>query len=235
MSIPKNLLLLKETMNIEIEITLRCNASCMNCNRFCNMIDLGIDYSDSDMGMEDIKKFIEAVKNHGDIFRVTIIGGEPTLNKNFNEICAQMKKELFDTGIIKDLVVSSNGINTFKTDIQNVRISVTSEKHQKHICHLMAPCDTNQERIENYSCAVINQCGIAYNKYGIYPCGPGGALVRLFKLKNLTKSSLPKGIRDFGDLEEMCKRCQMSAKTYLLERENNRIISKSFQEIINGL
>lgn len=65
---------------LDLQIILRCNAKCLNCIEFCNMKHLtGLDYSDSDMTLDQIDKFISNIKefNKPVIENLYITGGEP--------------------------------------------------------------------------------------------------------------------------------------------------------------
>ena len=91
-------------MNIEFDVTLQCNFSCLNCNRHSNFNDLksphsdkqvGLDYyENTDISIEKTMKFIDDVKKNGTVERIHLIGGEPLVHPQMDKICDLMREEL---------------------------------------------------------------------------------------------------------------------------------------------
>ena len=105
-------------MNIEFDVTLKCNFSCLNCNRHSNFNDLhssitgdkkvGINvYENTDVPIDKIKKFIEEVKENGIVERIHLIGGEPMVHPHMDKICDLMREELWGK-YVKEILIISN-------------------------------------------------------------------------------------------------------------------------------
>tara|TARA_Y100000034_G_scaffold126203_1_gene177091 strand:- start:481 stop:1572 length:1092 start_codon:yes stop_codon:yes gene_type:complete len=107
-------------MNIEFDVTLQCNFSCVNCNRHSNFNDLsspltggkdnsvGLDlYERTDITIEQTKKFIEEVKENGTIERIHLIGGEPLVHPQMDKICDLMREELWGEYVREILIISN--------------------------------------------------------------------------------------------------------------------------------
>ena len=105
-------------MNIEFDVTLQCNFSCLNCNRHSNFNDLhssitgdkrvGINvYEDTDVPIDKIKKFIEEVKENGTVERIHLIGGEPMVHPHMDKICDLMREELWGKHVKEILIISN--------------------------------------------------------------------------------------------------------------------------------
>ena len=84
---------------IEFYITNVCNLTCRGCNRFNNYNFKGHQYWD------DHAREIEAWSTRLDIQRITIIGGEPTLNPDLEKWVSNLRR-LWPTSLI---MVQTNG------------------------------------------------------------------------------------------------------------------------------
>lgn len=226
-------------MNIEIDITLRCNLSCLNCNRHCNMGDLGIEYSNSDMTIEQIYKFISQVKNGPTLVEnVRLTGGEPLLHPQVIKISRLLKEELLDQKRIKSLEILTNTTLKVPEEILNMKdIRVFNyippdKKKVRHRCMFVAPKDTGQMKTK---CNMPWRAGIVLSKYGYTPCGGGSAIVRLFGFFDLIKYELPRGENDFGDKTKLCELCQVCAVNEIKESEYGRLISPSFENALKKI
>jgi len=216
-------------LNIELEITLRCNASCPQCSRHCNIFS----YGHSDMTMEQINKFInEVVLSSVPVRKIMIIGGEPTVHPQFQEIVFSLYESLLKTRKIQMLKITTNSLREIPGDILSLPIGVTRSplSDKKHRCQFVAPRDTGQEI---QTCKAPDVCGIALNCYGYSPCGAGAAIIRLLNMKNLIHYKLPSGPGDFGDLTELCSLCQASAREPRIYGIDDCTPSRSFLEAID--
>ena len=188
---------------IELEITLRCNNYCPTCNRHCNVYDR---FADSDMTEEQLERFVRQVEDKGDVWdSVAIMGGEPTLHPLLKETTEKIWSRLVKTGLVKNLQIWTNGkipvdigdipiteLETHEEIVLNGTVHLVIADHDKKIHYqaLMAPIDTGQVRIR---CPKLAICGIALNAYGYWPCGPAGAMARLFAAPAGAKQDLPGG------------------------------------------
>lgn len=211
-------------MNVEFEITLRCNAACDSCSRHCHY---GMYDEASDVTMGQVSRFIEEVKGHPDIDMIHVMGGEPTLHPEFNTIVSMLKCTLLDTGKIKRLQIVSNGLIPIDPALGVGVCLSPPEKSARHRCMFVAPCDTGQELKD---CPVPQDCGISFGAYGYWPCGAGGAICRLFGFSMYHRMTIPKDERDFPYEMAMCAYCQAKAKMYLMCKDFGEIKSISFRK-----
>lgn len=218
-------------MNIELEITLRCNATCPSCSRHTHLSE----YKNSDMTLEQIDKFIQEVKNHNNIDLISVMGGEPTVHPFFEVIIFKLYEELLQKKYIKRLQIITNGKIEVSSSISKI-ISVIKYpqefKGNEHRCQFVAPIDTGQI-LKEYACDIPQVCGLGFNAYGCNPCGAGGAIARLFGLQKYIMYSLPKNVEEFGDLYDLCKYCQVKAQKYLYYKDYRDIQSISFRNMFN--
>ena len=210
-------------MNIEMEITLRCNAYCPSCSRHS---PYGLYDEASDVTIEQVDRFCAEVKGHGHIEYIWVMGGEPTLHPELGEILYKLQ------GLNVTVVLVSNGILPMPVYQQGEKLQYGVDlrppcKGQDHRCMLVAPYDTGQELKE---CPVPKDCGVSWGAYGWYPCGAGGAICRLFDIHHLRSASIPKSEHDFQHRMPMCIKCQAKAKTYMMCRDFGDIKSRSFCE-----
>jgi hypothetical protein len=84
---------------VEFYITNVCNLSCRGCNRFNDLNFKGHQYWD------DHAEEYEAWSKRLDLPRITIIGGEPTLNPDLEKWCANLRR-LWPNAVI---MIQTNG------------------------------------------------------------------------------------------------------------------------------
>lgn len=218
-------------MNIEFEITLRCNAKCPSCSRHCPYLDYD---RESDVTMGQLSRFMAEVKSYSEqhtrVDMIHIMGGEPTLHPLFGAIVSFIKDRLLSHGHIRRLQVVTNGIIPIDPKLEvPTTISRPEEKGPEHRCMLVAPCDTGQAL---KTCPVPYDCGVSFGAYGWWPCGAGGAICRLFGLEQYRRGTIPEDEDDFPDRNDMCKLCQAKAVKYMFVKEFGDITSRSFQDAL---
>lgn len=212
-------------MNIELEITLRCNRACPHCNRYCNLFDW-MPLNDTDMTLEQIDRFCSQVeRKRQKLGLICIIGGEPLLHPQIEEIISMLHQRLQRRPrLVRSIEMLTNGDRLRKIHpriLQHIKTRVCWEKGDFSNV-LVAPRDTNQAKRH---CPVASHCGIALNCWGYWPCGPACAIARLFGLRHLQRLELPDSIADFGDTDalgnipEVCNLCQWSAKHPTLAKD----------------
>lgn len=197
--------------NVELELTLRCDRKCQHCNRRVGVFD----YSDTDMTMEQVDKFCREVeKRKGTVKNISILGGEPLLHPQFEEVMAMVHDRLFWGR--NRITVATNGdllqrINPKAFDHAYIRVIHTKDKF---VSVDVAPRDTGQQRT---TCRIPRHCGIVCNVWGWWPCGQAQGICRLFSLREYQRMEMPECFEDFGPMDEcgnwsMCNYCQWSAK-----------------------
>lgn len=216
-------------MNIEFEITLRCNANCHSCSRHCHY---GMYGEESDVTMDQVDRFVEEVKRHGNIDMIHIMGGEPTLHPQLGLIMLEVQS-LREQGFIRRCQIVTNGILPIPVAFEHRRIDIgtctsrPSEKSHKHRCMFVAPLDTGQDLKH---CPVPSDCGVSFGAYGWWPCGAGGAIARLFGLNQYNNDHIPIHEDDFPDMGQLCVLCQAKAKNYMYVKDYGDIRSVSFRK-----
>ena len=120
-------------VKLDICVTLRCNAYCKNCLRFCNLKDItGLDYSDSDMTMGQIDYFIDqmrALKGQFMLRSLNLSGGEPLLHPQIVEIVERLEV-LRREGLVRSLTVNSNEVVTAPECLKTYIINYVKLKEQ---------------------------------------------------------------------------------------------------------
>lgn len=213
-------------MNIELEITLRCNANCPQCSRHSPLLD----HSDSDMTMDQVEAFIEEVaRREARVQLLSIMGGEPLLHPRFETLVQYLHQALIPSEVAT-LQVATNGsipIPVGTKRLPGVRFLVSRPPMKRHRAQLVAPSDSGQA---TKFCQVPYTCGIAANAFGYFPCGAGGAIARLFGMHQFVRSRLPDDIESsFGNFRDaLCPLCQVSAVEPLMLSPGDNPVSPSF-------
>lgn len=105
-------------MNIEFDVTLQCNFSCLNCNRHSNFNNLkdptdstksvGLDlYENTNVKMAHVRKFAKEVKENGTVERIHLIGGEPLTHPFMDKICTHLRDEIYGSSVPEILIISN--------------------------------------------------------------------------------------------------------------------------------
>ena len=220
---------------MELEINRVCNRSCINCNRLCNMKDVGIRFDVGyDMTVGQVKKFVLEMRNHGrHLDRVTIIGGEPLLHPNIDQIVSVIERGLLNTGLVdhcqlitnKTLPVSK-GIKRSKVEVKT--LAEPKDKREHHFCFFVAPIDKGWKYKR---CECIQTCGFLLCSRGYFPCVLAPSISYVFNIKNLARFSLPQSTDDFGNFDEIvCKYCPWGSgfDKLLWEKNEGRPTTRSW-------
>ena len=189
--------------NIQLEITLRCNSICANCNR---MVGIAIP-KNSDMTLSQIELFIKQTKARHlrvglPLNSIQILGGEPLIHPHFIEIYRMIKNELQNLGIVGKIEVYSNGKIPVPDEVANItKISLVKDK--THANMYVSPHD---ERLPTKPCQWQTSCGIVLNAYGYFPCGTGSSIIRLFRWNDKILQDFPDTHASW-DYSELCPHC----------------------------
>jgi uncharacterized radical SAM superfamily Fe-S cluster-containing enzyme len=202
---------------VEIDITYECNLKCINCNRSSTQAPIN-----EGMAIEQIEKFvIESIELNKKWKLINLLGGEPSLHKDFLEIVNLILNEY----IVKYspetiLQVTSNGFGNLVrerlsklTKHKNLIIDFASFKDERIVPYFSpfndAPIDKpkSNEKEFHKGCWVTSYCGIGLNQLGYYPCGVAGGIDRIFKL-NLGVQSLKEVDESIAAyLDTFCRYC----------------------------
>lgn len=108
--------------DVILMITKKCNLNC----KFCN-----IKKEDKEMSLNDIKRIIRSIKRLG-IKSIFLTGGEPLLNKAFDDIVLYLKNNDFYVGVSTNGVFIDKHINSLKKiDFVGISLDGSEDIHDK--------------------------------------------------------------------------------------------------------
>jgi hypothetical protein len=159
---------------------------------------------DSNMTIEQIDRFILQTKKHcektGKLEYVQIMGGEPLIHPQFSFIYSKLDVELVRSGTVGQIIVQSNGIIGMPNGINRTEIK---KPPKQHIDFYVSPKDKGY----SYStCRSPEDCGIAVNAFGYFPCAAGYSLIYLFNFQDQIKYDFPDTL-DVWDYNKICPHC----------------------------
>lgn len=186
---------------IELEIWTGCNLACPNCDRSAAQAP-----AQEGMSVEQVKRFVEeSIKSRWQWDRISLLGGEPTLHPNFDQVVAAIKPyhekspktkiQLFTNGFGRKVRRVVSRVPPWLTILN-------SEKNRE--APLFSPCNLAPIDCDFISpgrfrrmCAIASYCGLGLTRYGYYPCGAGGSIDRIFgldiglkRLRDVTKTTI---------------------------------------------
>jgi len=209
---------------IEIDITFKCNLKCYNCDRSCTQAP-----SDSTMSVEQIRKFIdESIANNKHWSRIRILGGEPTLHPDLEEILRILLdyKEKYSPSTWLELTTNNFGPEVNRKLLKVPRkiyvnnTSKTGRFQKKFEAFNLAPCDNMMYAFTDFTnaCWITNDCGMGLNRYGYYQCGAAGSIDRVFGF-NIGLKKLPMDQFEFTKQKNnLCNLCGHFARRRFVPR-----------------
>jgi Radical SAM superfamily/4Fe-4S single cluster domain len=198
---------------IEIDITYACNLNCYNCNRSCEQAATG-----DHMTVEQIRLFVkESVAANYRWKRIRLLGGEPTLHKEFFEILDVLRQYRDEESPGTIIEVSTNGhgekVNAAIAKIPpDVVVNNTAKatKIQPHFSSFnIAPRDLPRYQNADFhnGCWVTEFCGIGLGPNGYYVCAVASGIDRIYGWNvGLQKLPLPSDNME-AHLERFCSHC----------------------------
>lgn len=231
---------------IEIDITFKCIFACPNCSRNCGQAP-----SDEHMTVGQIKKFVdESINLKWKWEKITIEGGEPTLNPNFWKIIEEIKRYkrynpkcifcISSTGTGKKIRGMINKLPLWFCPSAGAAIPEGKKSAiNDFMAYNVAPIDL--EEYKNYKdkdyskgCWITHWCGMGLNKYGYYASGPGAALDRVFGfdigIKKLSEVNLT-SIKN--QMKKLCRYCGFF-KGRLETKFREQITSPSWEKALQN-
>lgn len=202
---------------IEIDITYDCNLKCFNCNRSCTQAP-----TKEQMSFEQIQVFIkDSIELNKRWELINILGGEPTLHKDFIPIINYILKEYIESFSKETILqITSNGFSQKTKSIlnglpnhKNLVIDTASFKDSREVLYFSAfnnaPIDDPKFKKEDFSkgCWVTSYCGIGLNMNGYYVCSVSGGIDRIFKFNKGIKSLKEVNESIQKQLETFCRYC----------------------------
>ena len=198
---------------LDLQITLRCNAHCLNCIKFCNMKQqTGLDYSDSDMTENQIDRFCMHLRHCNAAFKtIFITGGEPLLHKDIENIVHKLERELGD-GNFQELFINSNLIKEAPESIRKYIVNFSKPEDNKliHNTVLIHPKDFGGTPKTYNACTHYRKNRVVLNYMGYSLCCAGDAYIRLFNYEDLIIDQMPESINDFPNMDKVCYHCPFS-------------------------
>lgn len=201
--------------SLEMQILLLCNWSCVACDQFSQHPKVNF-VRDGTMEVWQVEVFKDELTRHNAYFgRVRVLGGEPTVHKDFKQIVALLASLVPEhLGAVE---VVSNGSRPNKLaevrGLAKIRVSGESQKEAAHVANLL-----HTPRSLGYSGRMCNapwHCGISLNRWGYFPCSSGAGIARLEDwMAPWQRLSLPipkspgNAVREaWPHLQEMCDHC----------------------------
>lgn len=199
----------------------------------------GLDYSDEDMTIGQIRNFIKQVKDiyqktKVSVFEAIILsGGEPLLHRNIKEISFLLQKELIDPRIVKHLRINSNLVNEAPDELKKYILNYTTvnDKPEIHKAVLLHPDEQGKTRPTFKSCCNYppNKNKVVLNKYGYTRCCDSDGYIRLFCEEDLITDTLPNDSNFLLDkIDKICQHCVFGIPEAKLEKEVGTPVSKIY-------
>jgi|GEM_PF-717758 len=197
---------------IEIDLTYECNLKCHGCNRSCRQAP-----DKTHINLSQIDDFInDSISRKIYWKRIRLLGGEPTLHPDFEEILYKFSKYKLNFPRTR-LEVTTNGFGRqVKRNIIRIppffhieNTAKTSVVQEGFYAFNMAPIDDKKYENLDFTngCSNIEDCGIGLTPSGYYPCTLAGGIDRILGL-DLGRKNIPESDDDMLDLlKEFCKMC----------------------------
>jgi len=197
---------------IEIDITYLCNLHCLNCNRSVTQAREALH-----MTVQMISRFVdESLKSGRTWRRIRVLGGEPTLHPEFQQIIDELlryKRALPKT--IVEVVTNGHGRRVQRTlaKLPSEVVIDNSQKESPVQTHFgpfnLAPVDDPAFNGAAYSngCAILEDCGMGLTPMGYYPCAVAGGIDRILG-EGRGRIALPGDSDDMlAEVERLCRLC----------------------------
>lgn len=197
---------------IEIDITYVCNLRCLNCNRSISQAPEKMHIS-----LDMIRRFVDesiSRSKHWKVIRV--LGGEPTLHPEFQEILAELLRYRAWSPNSRIELVSNGHGKAVNAALAKVPAGIIVENTAKvgniqpgFGAFNFAPVDDPAFQAAEYrnGCDIMEQCGMGLTPLGYYPCAVAGGIDRIAG-KHLGIRSLPAEDDDMLEAsDKLCRLC----------------------------
>ncbi len=210
---------------LEIDITYDCNLRCPGCCRSCAQAP-----EKRHMSIETIQQFLQETERRGIRWEsVHILGGEPTLHPQFQEIVALLDTWFEKHSSTTDLKVISNGhgekVNNQLQRIPRRWLYNMSFKETLNTDYFepfnLAPIDLPGWEREDFhkGCWITQDCGIGLTPFGYFHCAIAGGIERIMGFKKGLVES-PQHPWEFLELMDIyCRYCGYFLNDHFHSRE----------------
>lgn len=197
---------------LDLQITLRCNAACSNCIKFCNLQRVtGLDYSQSDLTRGQIAAFINDVRTAGvTIDNLVVTGGEPLLHSEVVDFVHTLRDALLDSGHVRRVLLNTNLRQAVPKPLlpYAVNYSRPEESERIHDAVFVHP-DDHGGPVRFADCRHYRKYRVVCNYQGYSLCCAGDGYIRLFALEHLIVDHLPADYQGFplASMDDVCRNC----------------------------
>jgi hypothetical protein len=221
---------------IDIDITWNCNLRCFHCNRSCQQAP-----TEEHMTVGQVRRFLQETLDRGVRWKkIHLIGGEPTLHPQFDEILAMMLEFRRGHSPGTNVMVTTNGFGPevndvlaripAEVDLRNTR--KTSRRQDDFIPFNLAPRDSAEYARTDFrnACCVTRDAGIGLTPNGYYPCVGAGSIDRIFGF-DCGRKTLPDpedGMLE--DLTRFCSLCGFFRLNYTSEVRMGPLLSETWRK-----
>jgi hypothetical protein len=217
---------------LEIAITYICNVRCNNCLALSPQAPTR---RSEDMTLADIQQFIsDSIACRYPWRWIKLHGGEPTLHPQFMDICRAFQEYKVQNPAARLSVVSNDShpdqvaaAMQLGLDPQiSSKVKDNTDKFGNKLAYVpvnISPKDMGQPT--QSGCWIPEQCGIALNNLGFWPCGPAAAAARVFNYEAPVKR-----VQDLSvdKLKTMYKHCEHCGFGIVQERRFEQITSSTW-------
>lgn len=170
---------------IEIDITYACNLNCFNCNRSCEQAPTG-----ERMTVAQIQRFVDESVAAGSRWqRIRILGGEPTLHKQFFEILDVLRgyRDRHSPGTKIEVCTNGHGekvnavIARIPPDVAVNNTAKVSQEQESFASFNVAPIDDPEFANADFrnGCSIMEYYGVGLGPSGYYQCTIAGGIDRI--------------------------------------------------------
>lgn len=169
---------------LEIDITYLCNLRCLNCNRSCTQAPEALH-----MEVWQLRRWVDEWLAQGQRWRrIRVLGGEPTLHPQFDDIMAELDRyRAMNAACLIEVVSNGYGqrvrrvLAGLPTHIWVENSNKTGPVQPSFGPFNLAPCDDPAYRSAEYrnGCAIMEECGMGLTPLGYYPCAVAGGIDRI--------------------------------------------------------
>ena len=224
---------------LEVLVTLRCNASCRNCLRLCNMDDwtglghLGPDMTDEEFSLvvSDVLKLHQATGEPA-LRSMSLTGGEPFLHPLIEKWAHIVVKRLLVPGVISHFHINTNlscPIPPSLAPYSKNFLTLGEQKANGHVAMFDDPAERG-EALTRDECSHYRKDRLVASRYGYTRCCAGEGYVRLFAAEHLMLPFLPLRMEDWPEMDEICHHCAFASPTARYERDVGRPISGVYEQ-----